>query len=86
MTDRSLYLFAFKILGEFGVTIAVPAVLAALAGKWLDERFDTSPRYLILLLVLALALTAYLVVKKAKEYGKEYQKLFEEKKDKEIGK
>ncbi len=77
MNDRSLYLFAFKILGNFGVAIAVPAVLAALAGKWLDTRFNTSPWFLIGLLVLAFVLTAIHVARIAKEYGKEYQRIFE---------
>ena len=75
--DRQLYAFAFRIFGDFGVTIAIPAVAAALAGKWLDERYDTSPRYLVLLLILAFVFTAILIRRKAKQYGDEYQKLTE---------
>lgn len=79
-SERELYLFAFKTFGDFGITIAVPAVLAALLGKWLDTKFGTEPRYVLLLLVLAFILTAVIVVKKTKEYGKLYQELFEKKK------
>ena len=64
-----------KIFADFSGTIAIPAVLSALAGKWLDERYATEPRYLILLLALALALTAIIVVRKAKKYRVAYEKL-----------
>lgn len=75
MNDRSLYAFAFRILGDFGVTIAVPAVLAALLGKWLDGRLHTAPWLLVTLLVLAFFATTVMVVRKARRYGKEYQEL-----------
>ncbi len=74
---RKIYAFAFKTFGDFGITIAVPAVLAALGGKWLDARFMTGKRYTAILLVLAFALTAYIIVKKVKEYGRAYSQLFE---------
>ncbi len=73
--DRALYAFAFRIFGDFGVTIAVPAVLAALLGKWLDGQQLTAPRYLIFSLVIAFLLTIFLIKRKAKRYGDEYQKL-----------
>ncbi len=79
MKERELYLFAFKILGNFGVSIAVPAVLAALLGKWLDSHFGTSPWLLILCFVIAFVLTAMVIYKKAKEFGKKYQELTGEK-------
>jgi len=75
MNDRSLYLFAFRILGDFGVSIAVPAILAAITGKWLDGVLHTTPWLLVTLLVLAFALTAVMVSRKARKYGKEYQEL-----------
>ena len=76
---RRIYAFAFKTFGDFGITIAVPAVLAALGGKWLDTRFGTSPRYTLVLLVVAFALTAYIIKKKVSEYGRAYIELFEKK-------
>ena len=72
---RKAYIFAFKALGDFGVTIAVPAVVAALAGKWLDTKFDSSPKYTIILFTIAFVLTILIVVRKVKRYGKEYQEL-----------
>ncbi|MEK7665830.1 MAG: AtpZ/AtpI family protein [Patescibacteria group bacterium] len=73
--DRELYALAFKIFGDFGVSIAVPAVLTALLGKWLDVRYGTEPRWLIILLVFAFILTAFSIRRKARRYGDEYQRL-----------
>lgn len=64
-----------KIFADFSGTIAIPAVLFALLGDWLDDRYATEPRYLILLLTLALVLTAVIIVRKAKKYRKAYEEL-----------
>ena len=77
--SRKAYLFAFKTFGDFGVTIAVPAVIAAILGKWLDNRWQTAPKFLIILLILAFVLTAVVLVKKVKAYGRDYQDLFDDK-------
>lgn len=78
MGNDSAYLrLALRIFADFGVSMAVPAVLAALGGKWLDGRFGTRPKLLILCLVLAFALTAYMVVSKARRYASQYQSLID---------
>lgn len=74
-TDARYYRLAMKIFADFSGTIAIPAVLAALAGKWLDEKYGTDPRYLIVLLTVALILTGVIIVRKAKKYRIEYEKL-----------
>ena len=74
-TDAKYYRLATRIFVDFSGTIAVPAVLFALLGKWLDARYGTEPRYMILLLVIAFALTGYAVVQKAKKYKKAYESL-----------
>jgi F0F1-type ATP synthase assembly protein I len=74
-SDAIYYRFAAKVFADFSGSIAVPAVAAALLGKWLDEKYNTEPRYLILLLVLALLLTAVIVWKKAKSYRDQYEKI-----------
>ena len=74
-SDARYYRLAMKIFADFSGTIAIPAVLAALAGKWLDERYGTEPRYLIVLLILAFILTGYMVVTKAKKYLVAYERL-----------
>lgn len=74
-TDAAYYRLAYKIFADFSGSIAIPAVLAALLGKWLDTKYHTAPKFLILLLLLALLSTAWMIVKKAKKYQKEYDVL-----------
>jgi F0F1-type ATP synthase assembly protein I len=71
-------LFAFKMLGDFGASIAVPVVLFVLLGQYLDGRYGKSPLFTIIGFVLAALLTAKIIYKKAKRYGEEYKKMNEE--------
>ncbi|OGL95145.1 hypothetical protein A2348_02375 [Candidatus Uhrbacteria bacterium RIFOXYB12_FULL_58_10] len=74
-SDAAYQRLAMRIFADFSGTIAVPAVLAALLGKWLDARYGTEPKLLIVCFSLALALTVFMVVRKARFYGKKYQEL-----------
>lgn len=74
---RAYYLFGFRVIGDFGATIALPAVAAAWIGSKLDARWGTKPFLLIGCLALAAALTAISVRRKALAYGKEYQALID---------
>ncbi|MBI5794170.1 AtpZ/AtpI family protein [Candidatus Uhrbacteria bacterium] len=74
-SDVRYYRLAMRIFADFSGSIAIPAVLAALLGKWLDEKYGTEPRYLIMLLAIALILTSVILVRKAKKYLAEYEKL-----------
>jgi len=73
--DRAYYRLAFKIVADFSGMIAIPAVLAALLGKWMDTRYQTSPRYMILFLVIAFMITAYIIAKKSEHYRKQYESI-----------
>ena len=73
-------LFAFKMLGDFGASIAVPVVIFVLVGQYLDEKYTRSPLFTILGFVLAAMLTAKIIYKKAKRYGDEYKKMNEARK------
>ena len=73
--DAAYYRLAMRIFADFGITIAVPSVVAALAGSWLDERYQTEPRYLIILLIFAILLTAVSVYRKAVRYGRIFNSL-----------
>ncbi len=74
-SDRKYYLFALRIAGDFGATIAIPAVLGALLGNWLDEKYDKYPLFLIICLLLGFAATIRIIQKKAKKYGEQYNKM-----------
>lgn len=72
-------LFAFKMLGDFGASIAVPVVVFVLLGQYFDGKYSKSPLFTILGFVLAALLTAKIIYKKAKRYGEEYKKMNENK-------
>ena len=74
-SDAYYYVLAIRMATDLGFTIAVPAVLAAVLGKWLDERWGTYPLMFVLLLIVAFCLTAFLVYRKAKTYAKLYERL-----------
>lgn len=77
-TDRKYVILAFRIIGDFGATIAVPVVLFAYIGRKLDAHFSSSPWLTILGFVLAAALTTVMIRRKARIYGAEYTALIKE--------
>lgn len=74
-SSREYYLFAFKIMGDFGVTIAAPVVLFVLVGQYLDGKYNKGPLFTILGFVLAGLITIKIIHKKAKAYGAEYKRM-----------
>lgn len=69
------YRFAAKAMVDITGSIFVPAIVAALAGQWLDERLATEKWFFIGLLLLSFIGSAVAIVKKVRAYGEEYQKL-----------
>lgn len=82
--DAAYYRLAARVFADFSGTIAVPAVLAAFLGKWLDNRYATAPRYLLICLTTALVFTAIVIVRKASRYGREYAELTKKEKEQEM--
>lgn len=74
-SDRKYYLLAFKIMGDFGASIAIPVVIFVLAGQFFDERFHSRPLFVILGFVIAALISAKIIYRRAKRYGQEYQNL-----------
>jgi len=74
-SDRAYYLFALRIIGDFGATIAVPVVIFVLIGQYLDEKYYKSPLFTVLGFVLAALLSGKMIYKKSKAYGAQYQNL-----------
>ncbi len=73
--DRKHTMFAFKIFGDFGATIAIPVVFFAWLGNKMDAKYDTSPWLLILGFVLAAVISGASIYRKAQRLGKEFQDL-----------
>lgn len=78
VSDAEYYRFAMRVVGDFGVSIAVPAVVAAFVGIWLDRKLDTTPWLMIIGLVAAFASTYLVIKKKANDYAKQFDKLGKE--------
>lgn len=76
---RASYMLGLRIMADFGATIAVPAVLAAVVGQKIDAAWGTRPYVLIALLLAAFGLTIIVIRRKAISYGKEYRNLVEKK-------
>lgn len=66
MTDkpRNPMWSALGLAWEFGYMIALPLVLFALGGRWLDRHFATSPWFLLGGMGLAILLTTVMMVRK----------------------
>lgn len=73
--DRKYYLFALKIVGDFGISIAVPVLIFVLIGQYFDDKYHKTSLFTVLGFVLAALITAKIIYKKAKRYGQEYQNL-----------
>lgn len=58
---------ALSLAWELGYSIAVPLVIFALLGRWLDKKLATSPWLFLLGVVLAVSISSYLVYRKTME-------------------
>ena len=74
-SDREYYMFALRIVGDFGASIAIPVVVLALLGKFLDQKYHHAPWFMVGGFVLAAFTSGKLIYRKAKLYGSEYQRM-----------
>ncbi len=80
--DRKYWIFALKIVGDFGITLALPVIILVFLGQRLDQNYQTSILFTVLGFVFAGGISGKIIYKKAKKYGKEYQELDEENQNK----
>ncbi len=78
-SSREYQIFALKIIGDFGASIAVPVVALVLLGQYMDKKYDLLPLFTIIGFVLAALISGVIIYKKAYTYGAEYKKLGEKK-------
>ncbi|MSU75649.1 MAG: AtpZ/AtpI family protein [Candidatus Magasanikbacteria bacterium] len=72
-TDREYYLFALRIVGDFGASIAIPVVVFVLIGHYFDEKYHHAPWFTVIGFALAALSSGKIIYKKARKYGEEYQ-------------
>lgn len=78
-SSRAYQIFALKIIGDFGASIAVPVVALVLLGQYADKKYDLAPLCTIIGFILAALISGKIIYKKAYTYGAEYKKLGEKK-------
>lgn len=57
---------ALSLVWDVILSIAIPTILSALGGRWLDRRLGTTPIFLIIGLFCALGIVSILIVRKGK--------------------
>jgi len=65
---------SLQIFSEISTWIAFPAILAVVAGKALDERYQTGHVILISFTVIGFALSAYGIVKAVRKFSTKLKK------------
>ncbi len=65
--NRQKEFSALSLAWELGYSIALPLVIFALLGRWLDKKFATSPWLFLLGIILAVTISSYLVYRKTME-------------------
>ena len=71
--NRQYYLFAMRIVSDFGATIAIPVVVLVLIGQRLDRTYHTGILFTACGFVLAALISGLAIYRKAKRYGQEYE-------------
>jgi F0F1-type ATP synthase assembly protein I len=66
LSKSDLIAFAF----DLGFAIVIPLVIFALGGRFLDKKFETSPLFLIIGLLISIVFTGISIYKKTKKYTK----------------
>jgi F0F1-type ATP synthase assembly protein I len=65
---------AFEIFSEISTWIAVPIILAVVAGKALDDHYGTKPWMLIGAVIIAFLISSYGMVKAVKNFTNKIKK------------
>ncbi len=65
---------ALEVFSEVSAWIAVPVILATVAGKALDQRYGTEPWLLIGLVCLAFLVSSYGIVRAVRRYAAKIRK------------
>ncbi len=64
MSRAELISFAF----DLGFAIIIPLIIFALGGRFLDKKFETSPLFLIIGILISLIFTSVAVYKKTRKF------------------
>jgi len=63
--SNSAFWQAASLAWELGYTMALPLVFLALAGRFIDRRFDSSPLFLLIGIFLSIIISSIAIYRKA---------------------
>lgn len=66
-SEKSAFWQAVGLVFQFGYTIALPLVVLALAGRFLDKKFNSSPILFLVTIVLSLIISSVALLIKIKK-------------------
>lgn len=67
-TPASIDFHLWALAWEMGYTIAIPLVAFALLGRFADKYFDSSPLFLLIGMLLAIAASTVILMRKMKKF------------------
>lgn len=73
--DRKYAILGLRIAGDFGISLAAPVIFSVIIAQWISKKYGFGIWITILAFVFAGILSAKIILKKAKKYGKEYQEI-----------
>ncbi|MFA7253947.1 MAG: AtpZ/AtpI family protein [Patescibacteria group bacterium] len=68
-------IFAFSFIGQIGISVAVPLVALAFLGRYLDQKFGTSPYLMLAGLVIATVIVYFTLREIVRRATKEFNEL-----------
>jgi len=69
--NQSNWRQALSLLGQLGYVIAIPLVILALIGRFVDRKLHSSPWFLLTGIFIALIVSTFWVLKKTTEIMKD---------------
>ncbi len=71
-SDHKYYILGLKMMLDIGAVLAIPAIIAAILGTYIDNLINKGPVFITILLACAFVSSLIVVYKKAVKYRKEY--------------
>lgn len=69
VSEKSRFLEGLELASNLGFTIAIPIVIGAVLGSFLDNKLNTSPKLTLSLIMLGLFISFYNIYKLTKKNG-----------------
>lgn len=73
-TDKNYWVEPLKMFSRLSAWIVFPVLLGALVGKWLDRKYDSSPRWFLIVIGLSFVISMFGLIKNTLEEYKKIEK------------